>query len=44
MKVQYGVYCKTGDPDQKLIVSHGEQHIPVRTRRKYAGKKLKLKQ
>lgn len=43
MKVQYGVYCKAGDPDQKLIVSHGEQYIPVRTRRKYAGKKAKIK-
>src|SRR5699024_9920019 len=43
MKVKYGVYCKAGNSDQKLIVSYGEQHIPVRTRRKYAGRKAKIK-
>ena len=43
MKVKYGVYCKAGNSDPKLIVSYGEQHIPVRTRRKYAGRKAKIK-
>lgn len=42
MKVKYGVY-KVGGSKPELIIAYGEPHVPMRTRRKYAGKKAKIK-
>lgn len=44
MEVKYCVYYKVGEDDQEPIVFYdGESYLPTRTRRKYAGKKAKIK-
>ena len=42
MEVKYGVYKVAGSKSE-LIIVYGEPHVPMRTRRKYAGKKAKIK-
>lgn len=42
MEVKYGVY-KVGGSKPELIIAYGEPHVPMRMRRKYAGKKAKIK-
>lgn len=42
MEVKYGVYKVAGSKSE-LIIAYGEPHVPMRTRRKYAGKKAKIK-
>ena len=38
MEVKYGVYKVVGSKSE-LVIAYGEPHVPMRTRRKYAGKK-----
>ncbi len=42
MEVKYGVYKVVGSKSE-LVIAYGEPHVPMRTRRKYAGKKAKIK-
>ena len=42
MEVKYGVYKVAGSKPE-LIIAYGKPHVPMRTRRKYAGKKAKIK-
>lgn len=42
MEVKYRVYKIAGSKPE-LIIAYGEPHVPMRTRRKYAGKKAKIK-
>lgn len=42
MEVKYGVYKVVGSKPE-LVIAYGEPHVPMRTRRKYAGKKAKIK-